>query len=99
MPDKRRVAFSEALPPNFYEWDAVMDEETTVEECKGLTARTLVVSDQATRLPIREIVDIFVKACPHWSFRSVAEGGHMAPLTHSDLVNPIIREFLDAGSA
>jgi len=99
MPDKRRAAFVEALPPNFYEWDAVMDEETTVEEWKCLTARTLVVSDQATRIPIREIVDIFAEACPHWSFHSVAEGGHMAPLTHPDLVNPVVREFLDVDSA
>jgi len=99
MPEKRRAAFAESLPPNFYEWDAVMDEETTVEEWKALGARTLVVSDRATRLPIREIVDIFAKACPHWSFRYIAEGGHMAPLTRPDLINPIVREFLDAGSA
>ncbi|WP_163576812.1 alpha/beta fold hydrolase [Halomonas faecis] len=99
MPEKRRVAFAEALPPNFFEWDAVMQEETTVEEWKSLTARTLLVSDQATRLPMRGIVDIFAEACPHWSFHSVGEGGHMAPLTHPDLVNPIVREFLDAGYA
>lgn len=99
MPEKRRVAFAEALPPNFFEWDAVMQEETTVEEWNSLTARTLLISDQGTRLPMREIVDIFAKACPHWSFHSLGKGGHMAPLTHPDLVNPIVREFLDAGFA
>lgn len=98
MPDKRRAAFAESLPPVFHEWDAVMDEQTTIEEWKTLTSRTLVVSDKATRLPIREIVDIFTQACPHWSFRSIAEGGHMAPLTRPELINPIVREFLDAGS-
>jgi pimeloyl-ACP methyl ester carboxylesterase len=30
MPEKRRAAFAEALPPNFHEWDAVMEEETTM---------------------------------------------------------------------
>lgn len=99
MPDKRRAAFAQSLPPNFHEWDAVMDEQTPIEEWKALSARTLVVSDAATRLPIREIVDLFARACPHWSFRTLAEGGHMAPLTRPDLVNPIVREFLDAGSA
>jgi pimeloyl-ACP methyl ester carboxylesterase len=98
MPEKRRAAFAESLSPNFYEWDAVMDEETTVEEWKTLSARTLVVSDKATRLPIREIVEIFARACPHWSFRFIAGGGHMAPLTRPELINPIVREFLDAGS-
>jgi pimeloyl-ACP methyl ester carboxylesterase len=98
MPDKRRAAFAESLPPNFYEWDAVMEEQTTVEEWGALTPRTLIVSDKATRLPIREIVDIFAEACPHWSFQYIAEGGHMAPLTRAELINPIIREFLDAAS-
>ena len=98
MPEKRRAAFAQFLPPNFHEWDAVMEEETTVEEWKALTARTLVVSDKATRLPIREIVAIFAKACPHWSFYTLAEGGHMAPLTRPEVINPVVREFLDAGA-
>src|SRR5262249_11757222 len=96
MPEPRRIAFAESLPPNFHEWDAVMDEETPVEAWKTLAARTLVVSDRGTRLPIREIVGLFAKACPHWSFRSIPEGGHMAPLTRPEIVNPTIREFLDA---
>jgi pimeloyl-ACP methyl ester carboxylesterase len=99
MPEKRRGAFADSLTPNFHEWDAVMDEETTIEECKALTARTLVVSDAATRIPIREIVDIFAKACPHWTFHTIPEGGHMAPLTRPELVNPVVRQFLDGGAA
>jgi len=99
MPEKRRIAFADSLPPNFHEWDAVMEEEATIEEWKSMTARTLVVSDAATRLPIRKIVDIFAGACPHWSFHTVPEGGHMAPLTRPDLVNPIVRRFLDGDVA
>jgi pimeloyl-ACP methyl ester carboxylesterase len=71
----------------------------TVAELKALQMRTLVVSDKATRLPIQEIVRIFATECPHWSFHTLAEGGHMAPLTHPERVNPIIRAFLDADSA
>lgn len=57
------------------------------------------VSDQLTRLPIREIVDILAKACPQWAFRFIAEGGHVAPLTRPELINPIVREFLDGAPA
>ena len=28
--------------------------------------------------------------------REIAEGGHMAPLTRPDVVNPIVRSFLSA---
>ncbi|MBX9963905.1 MAG: alpha/beta hydrolase [Burkholderiales bacterium] len=95
MPEKRRTAFAESLPPNFHEWDAVMGEHATIDAWSRSPAETLVVSDPGTRHPIREIVDLFAAACPHWSFRTIAEGGHMAPLTRPDLINPIVREFLD----
>ena len=94
MPEKRRAAFVEALPPNFHEWDAVMDEEAAADECRALRAPTLVVSDPATRRPIREIVALLADACPHWSFQTIAEGGHMAPLTRPELINPLVRQFL-----
>lgn len=97
MPEGRRAAFAQALAQNPHEWQAVMNEETTVEGYAAVAARTLVVSDPATPRPIREIIGILAAGCPRWSFRSVPEGGHMAPLTRPDLVNPIVREFLDAG--
>lgn len=97
MPEKRRQAFAASLLPNFHEWDAVMSEETTVSEWSRLTAKTLVVSAVDTRRPIREIVEILSRACPGWRFEQLPEGGHMAPLTRPDLVNPIVRQFLDAG--
>jgi len=96
MPEKRRAAFVAALPPNLHEWDAVMNEKTTIEEWRQLAARTLVVSDAATRRPVRELAELFAQACPHWSFRSIEAGGHMAPLLRPDLVNPIVCDFLDA---
>ncbi len=97
MPEKRRSAFVDSLPPNFYEWDAVMEEQTTIEEVKALRGRAMVVSDADTRFPIREIVAILAQACPDWTFRTITGGGHMAVLTHPELITPLVQEFLDAG--
>ncbi len=94
MPEKRRITFVQSLAPNFHEWDAVMDEQTTVEDLKAIGAKTLVLSDAATRRPIVEIVELLRSACPQWEFRSIPEGGHMAPLTRPDIVNPIVSSFL-----
>ena len=56
MSSDRRAAFTEALKPNFYEWDAVMNETTPVEEwASRLPRATLLVYDPDTVLPIREI--------------------------------------------
>jgi homoserine acetyltransferase len=76
-----------------------MEEESTIEGCKKLKSRTLVVSDADTLLSIREIVALFAKACPHWKFHTRAEGGHNAPTTRPELVNPVVRQFLDADRA
>jgi pimeloyl-ACP methyl ester carboxylesterase len=74
-----------------------MGEGTTVEHLAEISCRTLVMSDPTTRRPIRAIAEILAQACPAWTFRDIPAGGHMAPLTRPDLVNPMIRAFLDAG--
>ncbi len=96
MPEGRKAAFTEALEPNFHEWDAVMREATTLDGwAEALPHETLVVSARHTVRPIREIVELLREACPAWRFEEVADGGHMAPLTRPDLINPIIAAFLD----
>lgn len=95
MPADRRDAFARALKPNYFEWDAVIDETTPVEQWARLLPRdTLVVSDPATMAPIREIVALLRRACSTWRFHEIAGGGHMAPLTRPDIVNPIVAAFL-----
>jgi pimeloyl-ACP methyl ester carboxylesterase len=95
MPEERRDAFAEAMKPNYFEWDAVMEETTPVEEWARLLPRsTLLVSDPGTVLPVREITALLRRSCPMWTFKEIAGGGHMAPLTRPDLVNPLVVSFL-----
>ena len=96
MPEERRRAFAEALKPNYFEWDAVMDEITPAEEwARLLPLGTLVVSDPNTVLPIREITAILRLACPMWTYKEIAGGGHMAPITRPDLINRLWGRFCD----
>jgi pimeloyl-ACP methyl ester carboxylesterase len=92
----RRAAFVEGIRANFFEWDAVMDETPMAEWARALPKQTLVVSDPNTVRPARELTELFRIACPQWSYKEVSEGGHMAPLTHPELVNPIVSSFLRA---
>ena len=97
MPSERRIAFAEALKPNFFEWDAVMNETTSAEQWAILLpTATLLVCDPNTVLPIREIMAVLRRSCPGWAYKEVTGGGHMAPLTRPDLINPIVGSFLDA---
>lgn len=95
MPEKRRNAFLEAIRPAVHEFEAVMGELSTAQQYRMLSARTMVMYDTRTRRPILEIVDILEKACPHWTFKRICGPGHMAPLTHPELINPMIRAFLE----
>jgi pimeloyl-ACP methyl ester carboxylesterase len=93
----RRAAFSEGLKPNFFEWDAVMNETTPVEQWATLLpGATLLVCDPRTVLPIREITAVLRRSCPGWAYKEVPGAGHMAPLTRPDLINPLVASFLGA---
>ena len=93
MPPDRRETFTQALKPNFFEWDSVTDEATPVEEwVRLLPRRTLVVSDPNTVLPVRELIALLRRSSPNWTYK-VVPGGHMAPLTRPELINPIVAAF------
>lgn len=94
-PADRRAAFVQALRPNYFEWDAVMNETTSAADWARLLPRaTLLISDPKTVLPIRDIEAVLRQAAPHWYHQHTAGGGHMAPLTAPGLVNPLIGAFL-----
>ena len=96
MPEDRRAAFTQALKPNYHEWDAVLGDTTTLEAWgKLLPDDTLLACARRTVLPIRGIADLMRDAFPRWRFEEIPDGGHMAPLTRPDLVNPMITKFLD----
>ena len=95
MDESRRELVINALKPNFHEWDAVMNESTSTEEWKKhLPKETTVLSCKKTINSSSGIVKLFRSNMPDWSFIEYEEGGHMAPLTHLQIVNPIIKDIL-----
>lgn len=95
LSDERRAAFIAAMPPNVHEWDAVMGEPTPLQGWSAITAQTLLLTCEDPKRPVRELVDLLAGAFPAWRRASYGGGGHMAPLTRPDAVNPIICAFLD----
>ena len=95
MDGLRREKFAEALKPNFHEFDCVINETTSLEEWRDiLPQNTHVLFSEQTVNSIRKIVTIFEETMPNWIFHSYSEGTHMAPLTHPNIVNPIIHKIL-----
>ena len=96
MPDDRKTKFAQALMPNFHEWDAVMNEQTSFLEWeRDLPKHTTVVTAQDTVRSITEIVELMKENVSEWLFEQIEHGGHMAPMTKPDLINPIVASALE----
>lgn len=92
---ERRAAFAEALKPNFFEWDAVLNETTSAKQWADLLpGATLMIYDPNTLLPIREIATILRDSCPQWTCQETRGAGHMVPLTRPEVINPLVASFL-----
>ena len=90
---KSAVTHSITLLPN--EWDALLETTTPwAERIAALPAHTLVLSSANALRPSREIVELLSQARTDWEFVRLSEGGHMAPLTHPHLLNPLVSAFI-----
>ena len=93
-PEPRQLAYVKLLRPNYYEWDCMKSDEIAIENVAQIPAEAMLVYSAGARRPIREIATLIEKSCPKWSIATVAEGGHMAMLTHPHLINPLVAAFL-----
>jgi pimeloyl-ACP methyl ester carboxylesterase len=95
MSSERRTAFAEALKPNFHEWDAVLNETTSLDDWAAqLPPASLLVCDPGTVRPIRELNALLRRSRPDLTYEEVRGAGHMAPLTRPDMINPLVASFL-----
>ena len=95
MPEARQAKFAEALKPNFHEWDAVMTPDLTLAQWRAcLPRQTTVISAADTVRSIKEIVALLSANNRAWTFETLDSGGHMAPLSHPHLINPMIARAL-----
>lgn len=94
-PEDRRRIIAQQIRPNYYEWDS-LNEPHTADMFATVTARTLLIRCTGGRLVTHEAIEVLRDTFPNWSFQEIGEGGHMAPLTRPDLVNPILGAFLDS---
>ena len=95
MPEDRKTKFSHALKPNFHEWDAVMNEQTSLSEWeRDLPKGTTVLSSADTVKSIAEIVALMKENVPGWNFERIKKGGHMAIMSKPEQLNPMVIDAL-----
>jgi pimeloyl-ACP methyl ester carboxylesterase len=95
MADERRQNTIAMLPPVMHEWDMATSGLRPLEGWGATGAPVHLIHAADTRAPTRAIVTMLARTYPDWRVHEVAAGGHMAPLTRPDLVNPVIAAALD----
>ena len=87
----QKEKFAQNLKPNYHEWDPVLNEKTSISEWRvSLPKQTCLITARDTVRTIKELAKFFKKYCPNWNFETIERGGHMAPVTNFEIVNPII---------
>jgi pimeloyl-ACP methyl ester carboxylesterase len=94
MTAERQQAVARVLPPNLHEWDAAM-VPVRADAFAGVSAQTLLMRGRTTRSALTETATVLYQRFGHWRLVEVAGCGHMGPLTHPDVINAWIADFLD----
>ncbi len=95
-PEPRRAAYRRGIGLVRNEFAAAFGARLTLDDWRDtLPRRTLVTFAADTTRPSREIAALLSLAGAGWAFARMQSGGHMAPVTRPDLVNPVIAQFLD----
>jgi pimeloyl-ACP methyl ester carboxylesterase len=91
----RQSEFLRLVPLAVNEWNAVLSGQLELTDwAADLPADTLIMMGAGTRRPSAALAQLLSDARPDWQFIVVPDGGHLAPITHPHLVNPIIQAFL-----
>ena len=77
-------------------FEAAMSETWSAAECRAIKCPTLILAAEDSREPAKRVAEIISESMPQARFVTVAGAGHMAPVTHPDIINPLIAEALVA---
>lgn len=97
--DERKVRMLATIPALMQEWDMIFGGASRIADWRAIQAPVHILYAADTRRPTRAIADILRQEFPRWKFHEVPAGGHTAPISRPDLVNPVLAEILDSVSA
>jgi len=92
-PARVQQDFARRTPKLALDFQALTGTPLTLDDYRGLALPVTVIAGRSSRLPALRVAEELCGALPDCRLRWV-ETGHMGPVTHPELLNPIIRESL-----
>jgi pimeloyl-ACP methyl ester carboxylesterase len=96
--EERQSVLAAQVPKILLEFDAVAAESRNVAAYRRIEVPTCLVAGLWSPGPAQRLTSMLADLLPHASCFEVA-AGHMAPITHPALVNPLFEEFIRAVDA
>jgi pimeloyl-ACP methyl ester carboxylesterase/quercetin dioxygenase-like cupin family protein len=93
--DTRQAVLAAAVPKVLLEYRAVADEARNAAAYRRIEVPICLVAGIWSPEPAQRLISMFADLLPHASCFEVA-AGHMGPITHPALVNPIFEQFVRA---
>ena len=94
MAPPRRAAVAQAMVDVRNEWSAIFAEATPLPVYSSLDVPTLYLVGSQSPASAREVARLLTKTLPDVTTVELEGAGHMAPVTHPDIVNAVIEAHI-----
>jgi pimeloyl-ACP methyl ester carboxylesterase len=95
FPARVQKDFARRTPKLALDFQALTGTPLTLDDYRALRLPVTLIAGRSSRLPALRVADELSRVLPDCRLRLV-DTGHMGPLTHPELVNPIIKASLPA---
>jgi pimeloyl-ACP methyl ester carboxylesterase len=99
MPPQRRGTVAQAMPGVRSQWSAIFAEATPLRAYASLDLPTLYLVGSQSPASARSVARLLTQTLPDVTTAALEGAGHMAPVTHPDLVNAAIDAHIAPGAA
>lgn len=93
-----QAALSEQVAQVARNFAAAFQETWAASALGQLSCPTLIIAAADSRLPAIRVAEIVAMSVPLARMKVVANAGHMAPVTHPEIINPLIADALAAAT-
>jgi pimeloyl-ACP methyl ester carboxylesterase len=93
LPRSVQTSLAHLVPKTLQDFEAISREPCDLDGCRNIHVPVCLFSGNAGPRPPRDVIDVLAEVLPH-ARRHRVDAGHMAPVTHSWLVNPVLECFI-----
>lgn len=93
LPHLMRQKLTQQVGKVSADFEALSDEPATLHDYVAIQCPVLLLSGEQSQLSAKRLARLLAEALPQTKFQTV-KTGHMGPVTHAELVNAVVLQFI-----